>query len=226
MSIYNRAYQKRGLMGTHFDRDYSQATKTTLIGYCDSAPNPRLLDLGTGDGDLWEFVGDNRERHGIDLSAVGLKAATTRFSGVHGVVGVAEHLPYPAGYFGAVVAADTLEHVIDLAASLEEIRRVITSDGVLAFSVPAPNSLRKWGYNNFVRQRPQLGKAVRLVGVVLKRMMMFGRPDFQPIDRDLDLDAWERELHAAGFAVQKRVEWPAEPLVPIVYLMSARVSGP
>jgi ubiquinone/menaquinone biosynthesis C-methylase UbiE len=221
-SIYDRAYGERGLMGTHFDREYSSATKSTLISYCEAAPNPRLLDVGTGDGDLWEFVDSSKERYGIDISEVGVKTAVSRFAGVHGSVGVAEHLPYPDRFFGAVVAADTLEHTIDLDASLVEIRRVLAPGGLFAFSVPAPDSLRKWGYNNFVRQRPQIGKAVRLAGLVLKRTLMFGRADFQPIDRDMSLEEWAATIEQAGFELGAREKWPTAPYLPIVYLMFAR----
>ncbi len=224
-TIYDRAYAEPGLMGTHFDQDYSKVTKTTLLSYCEDAPNERVLDLGTGDGDLWQFVDRGLQRHGIDVSVVGVRSSLARFPGVHAVVGIAEHLPYPDSYFGAIVAADTLEHTLDLPASLTEIRRVLAPNGVLAFSVPAPDSLRKWGLNTFVRQRPDPIKALRLGALVLKCTWMFGRADFQPIDMDLSLEEWSGVLEETGFQIRERVAWPVDPLEPIVYLMAAQPEG-
>lgn len=33
-SIYDKAYGHPGIMGTHFDEEYSRVTKSRLLGYC------------------------------------------------------------------------------------------------------------------------------------------------------------------------------------------------
>lgn len=224
-SIYDKAYAHPGLMGTHLDREYSRVTKTSLLGLCTGAPNPRLLDLGTGDGDLWEFAGAHWKKHAVDISQTGTRRAAMRFPTLRAAVSIAENLPYPDDFFGAVVAADTIEHVFSLEQSLQEVRRVLRPGGKFALSVPAPDSLRKWAANRLLRQVPSLKMLGQLLWVVARRQMLFGQAAFQPIDRDLSMKDWRALLHRAGFTITRTVEWPQSPLTPIVYLIGTEV-GP
>lgn len=223
-ATYDRAYGHRGIMGTHFDPEYSRVTKTTLLELCQYAPNSRILDVGTGDGDLWEYASHQHNWYAIDISETGVRRAVQRFPSLKATVAISEWLPYPDGYFGAIIAADTLEHTFDLELSLKSVKRVLATDGTFAFSVPAPDSLRKWGYNRLVRRIPSFGFIFRLGRVVLYRAILFGRPNFQPLDRDLSLDQWERVVKDAGFTIVTAREWPVAPLQPIVYLISAKVT--
>ena len=222
-AIYDKAYVTPGLMGTHFDQEYSGVTKKTLLGMTQDAPNPRLLDLGTGDGDLWTYAPPDRIWHAVDISRVGVERAKQRFARLHPAVAIAEALPFADGYFGAVVAADTMEHVFDIDKSLGEIRRILEPQGKFALSVPAPQSLRKWAVNRLLRQRPNLKMLFRLVQIVLKRRRIFGKAAFQPIDRDLSMSEWCAALSANQFEILQTKEWPAAPLEPIVYLIETRL---
>ncbi len=222
-AIYDKAYNTPGLMGTHFDREYSGATKATLLKMCHAAPNARLLDLGTGDGDLWEHATLDRSWHAVDISCVGVARAKQRFPRLHPATAIAEALPFADNYFGAVVAADTMEHVFDLNKSLREVRRVLAPGGKFALSVPAPASLRKWAGNRFWRQRPDLGMLFRLVQLVVKRQLLFGKAAFQPIDRDLSLAEWCAALDANHFEILHTEKWPLAPLEPIVFLIETRL---
>jgi ubiquinone/menaquinone biosynthesis C-methylase UbiE len=224
-AIYDKAYAVPGLMGTHLDREYSRVTKKRLLDLCGGAPNPRLLDLGTGDGDLWAFAPTALEWYAIDISPVGVTRAQSRFPRLRPAVAIAEQLPYPDHFFGAIVAADTMEHVFDLEKSLAEIRRILAPGGKFALSVPAPASLRKWAKNRLLRQRPDPALIFRLLHTVLKRRRLFGKAAFQPIDRDLPLNQWRDLLQAQGFQVQQTTMWPVAPLEPIVYLVGATVVG-
>jgi len=210
-AIYDRAYKTAGLMGTHYDTEYSRYTKEALLAHRAQAPFGDILDLGTGDGDLWEYAPKDTEWHGIDISETGVRRAKTRFPSLSAVVGVAEHLPYASESFSLVVAADTLEHTVDLQGALAEIHRILIPGGVLAFSVPTPNSLRKWVFNFITAERPSPRMILGLVGVVLKRIILFGRPDFQPIDRDLELSRWEALVGDAGFEISRLETWPTPP---------------
>jgi ubiquinone/menaquinone biosynthesis C-methylase UbiE len=224
-AIYDKAYATPGLMGTHLDREYSRVTKTDLLDFCRAAPNLRLLDLGTGDGDLWALAPAALEWYAIDISPVGVTRAQSRFPRLRPTVAIAEELPYPDHFFGAVVAADTMEHLFDLEKSLAEIRRILAPGGKFALSVPAPESLRKWAKNRLLRQCPEPALVFRLVCTVLKRRLLFGKAAFQPIDRDLPLHHWRELLQTQGFQVQESKMWPATPLEPIVYLLGTTVIG-
>lgn len=222
--IYDRAYSNPGIMGTQVDPQYSAWTKQTLLSLVSDAPNPRILDMGTGDGDLWQFAPANAHAFGVDLSAVGITRAKQRFPAVHAAVAVSESLPYRDGYFGAVIAADTIEHAFDLDKTVRCIRRVLAPEGIFAFSVPSPHSLRKWGYNRILRGGLRsLPLVFRLARVLLQRTLLFGNPVFQPIDRDLTPEDWQHTLEQAGFRVAHIQEWPEPPLKPIVTLIAARI---
>lgn len=224
-AIYDKAYTTPGLMGTHLDGEYSHVTKTALLEFCRAAPNRRLLDLGTGDGDLWAFASSALEWHAVDISQVGVTRAHARFNRLRPAVAIAEHLPYPDNFFGAIVAADTMEHVFDLTKSLAEIRRVLAPGGHFALSVPAPKSLQTWAKNHFLRQYPNPRLILRLLRTVFKRQRLFGKAAFQPIDRDLALPYWYTLLQDQGFQVQRSTLWPVTPLEPIVYLLGTTVLG-
>lgn len=147
--------------------------------------------------------------------------AVQRHGSLTGSVSIAEYLPYADCFFDVVVAADTIEHTFSPSLSLQEIQRVLKPGGILAASFPIPNSLRKWGWNQLMHERPQPRLWLALARVLVKRTLIFGRPDFQPIDRDYGLEQWTQVLEAAGFLVDKRLPWPEAPKVPIVYLVRA-----
>jgi len=65
---------------------------------------------------------------------------------------------------------------------------------------------------------------LRLLFVILRRTALFGRPDFQPIDRDLSLREWRALLQGAGFTIAEAREWPSAPYTPIVHLLAAKVA--
>jgi ubiquinone/menaquinone biosynthesis C-methylase UbiE len=224
-AIYDRAYAAPGLMGTHLDLEYSQFTKTQLLRMCKADSSSRLLDLGAGDGDLWQFAPETEAGFAIDLSGVGIARTTQRFPWVRGTVALSERLPFPDHSFDAVVAADTIEHVFDIHEALEEIRRVLAPGGRIAVSVPTPQSLRTWAVNHFIRQRPSLRLALLLVKTVIRRQLLFGRAAFQPIDRDFKAETWRALLVQHGFYVREIMEWPTEPQQPIVILIGAGLAN-
>jgi len=55
----------------------------------------------------------------------------------------------PTGSYDWVIANHVLEHVQDDSAAMLEMRRIITSDGVIQLTVPSPSSaLETWGLSN------------------------------------------------------------------------------
>ncbi len=220
-AIYDRAYSHDGLMGTDLDQAYDQETKGLLLSFVEPLDGKRLLDVGAGTGRLWDYVGPNVQGYALDLSIVGLSKALQKHPTLTASVSIAERIPYPDGFFAAVIAADTIEHTFSPQRALQEIHRVLEPGGIFSVSFPIPKSLRKWGWNRLIRGRPSLSFLLRLAGVLLKRILLFGRPDFQPIDRDHTLDEWEQKLAQAGFFVDKVQVWPQFPDIPIAYLIRA-----
>ena len=209
-------------MGTELDQGYSRYTKTRRLEMCEGAPNHRLVDIGMGNGELWEYAATSWKQFGIDLSPVGVRIAVASHSTLSASVAIAEGIPFPSNYFGSAIAADTLEHVMEIDQALCEIGRILAPGGKFALSVPAPDSLRNWAFNSFLRTRPSPLMLVRLIWVLIRRKWLFGSTTFQPIDRDLRLNEWLRILQAANFKITEVEEWPIAPKAPIVYLIETQ----
>jgi len=95
----------------------------------------RVLDAGCGGGLVArELAAAGAEVVGVDRSrgslGVARRAAGTRFAPAQGRL---ERLPFAAGAFDAVVAADVLEHLPDLPAAVAELARVLAPGGSFVF---------------------------------------------------------------------------------------------
>ena len=95
-----------------------------------------VLDIGCGTAAQPPYHRrDGRARYvGVD-PLVGTIARDFEF-----VVGVGEHLPFRSACFDVVLSATTLDHVVDPAASLREVRRVLCSGGRVALWVGVVDS--------------------------------------------------------------------------------------
>lgn len=219
--LYDRVYQQDGLMGTDLDEAYDRETKQILINFAEYHPGICLLDIGTGTGNLWKYIPENVDGFAIDLSITGVHKARSRYPGLTVSVSLAEYLPYSDDFFESVIAADTIEHTLSPSLSLQEVWRVLKPYGILSASFPIPNSLRKWGWNRLVRNKLQMRFVLRLLEILVRRTLLFGRPDFQLIDRDYDIVEWKSLLVHSGFEVMTVSTWPNPPSIPIVYLVKA-----
>jgi 2-polyprenyl-6-hydroxyphenyl methylase/3-demethylubiquinone-9 3-methyltransferase len=95
----------------------------------------RVLDAGCGGGLVArELAAAGAEVVGVDRSrgslGVARRAVGTRFAPAQGRL---ERLPFAAGSFDAVVAADVLEHLPDLPAAVAELARVLAPGGSFVF---------------------------------------------------------------------------------------------
>lgn len=220
--IYDKVYSYDGLMGTDLDEEYDRITKQTLLEFGGDLTSKRLLDVGAGVGNLWTYTPPGVQGYALDISLTGMARVAARFPDLTVSVSVGEFLPYPEHFFDVVIAADTIEHTFSPKLTLQEIHRVLRPQGILGASFPIPDSLRKWGYNRFLRQSLDVRLLYRLARVLIKRTLLFGRPDFQPIDRDRSPNEWVDMLRQVGFHVETVIKWPPAPQLPIVTLVKAK----
>ena len=220
--IYDKVYQHDGLMGTELDQMYDRETKGTLLSFAGDLRNKRLLDVGAGVGRLWEYAPDEVLGYALEPSNTGAARIHQKHPHLTVSTSVGEHLPYQDNFFDAVISADTIEHTFSPEQTLKEIHRVLKPGGVFGASFPAPNSLRKWGANQIIAHNFNPGYLLRLIQIVTKRFLLFGKANFQPIDRDFNIQRWVDLIAACGLEIKQVSEWPSKPQIPIVYLVHAK----
>jgi SAM-dependent methyltransferase len=91
----------------------------------------RILDLGAGSGKVGpvNFLGEVRTVIGIDRDAYIRR--NTQID--HGVIGLAEHLPFRASSFDLIVSDWMIEHLARPESAAAEVYRILKSPGFFAF---------------------------------------------------------------------------------------------
>jgi ubiquinone/menaquinone biosynthesis C-methylase UbiE len=155
----------------------------------------RLLEVGCGSGGILRLLleqGANKDLlWGLDLIHDRAVAAARSLPGAAIQTGNAECLPYPSGYFDAVLMFGVLSSVLDpqMQANIaRETSRVITPDGsILVYDVRVPNpfnrATRPLSRRNIVSLFSPMGVMIRsmtLVPLVARRLGKFA-PRLYPI---------------------------------------------
>jgi SAM-dependent methyltransferase len=156
----------------------------------------RLLDVACGPGALTQAAAERgAQAVGLDFSASMLEEARRRHPGIEFRQGDAEHLPFEAGEFGAVVCAFGILHFADPDRAVAEAHRVLAAGGRFAFSAwcPSPGTFFE---------------------IVTHAIKAHGDPNVSipagpPFFRFGDGAECERVLRAAGFAEAEARVMPA-----------------
>jgi ubiquinone/menaquinone biosynthesis C-methylase UbiE len=107
-------------------------------------PGERVLDLGSGAGDLTaDLAGAGAMATGIDVAEAALRRARARHPGVTFLLAPIDGaLPLDDRSFEVVWASEVIEHVADTARWLSEVRRVLVPSGRLLLTTPSHGRLR------------------------------------------------------------------------------------
>ena len=169
----------------------------------------KMLDVGCGPGFfLDEAKRQGWEVQGNDLSAWSKKYCHENF-GIDVFQGLLTEARFPDRSFDAIVMNDVIEHLEDPKAVLNEIRRLLKSDGVIYISTPDINSFlsrflggRWWGINKyhlFYFSRKTLERLFADVG--FKRLRYFSYP------RVFSLNYWAKRLETYPALIYRPVEF-------------------
>ena len=101
-------------------------------------PGQSILDIGVGTGRLLEYFPE-LDKWGVDISIDYLRLLPAK--NIRPFLARSEELPFADASFDLVVSTDVLEHVIDLHATLLEMRRVLKPGGHLVVRVPYRENL-------------------------------------------------------------------------------------
>ena len=121
-----------------------------------------VAEVGSGGGHVLRMFPDARLT-AIDVSGVFLETARKNLRGydVRFLKGELGALSLPAASFDRVICTETLEHTVDPAAVLAEIRRLLRPGGVAVITVPNDRLIRRM--KDIVRRTPAgLGLARRV----------------------------------------------------------------
>lgn len=114
--------------------------------------NPRILDLGCGDGRsvaVWDLIG---AASGFDLSEGAMKAAQTRYPSLDFRYGDACEAVYGEQSFDIVISQEVIEHIIDQRAYLQQCHQLLSPGGYLILTTPNKYYFDRVKGGNYSRQ--------------------------------------------------------------------------
>ncbi len=159
-------------------------------------PEP-VLDLGCGDGHFGAVGLPRPPQVGLDPWAAPLREAGRRNVYPLLVLAGGGRMPFPDGYFGAVVSNSVLEHIPRLEPVLAETARVLRAGGLFVFAVPGDR------FTAFL----SIGRLLDRLG--MHRLGDRYRVLFNRISRHHHCDGaevWEERLERHGFRLLRW--WP------------------
>ena len=164
----------------------SRQSAEAMLDAAGIAPGTRVLDVATGAGYV-AAAAARRSAHaiGLDFSSAQVELARATFAGVEFRQGDAEQLPFDANTFDAVVIGFGVNHLPHPERALLEAFRVLTSGGVLAFTV-------------WAAPRPREGFGI-VLGAIETHGLPVALPPAPPYFRFADADETRRALEHAGF---------------------------
>jgi ubiquinone/menaquinone biosynthesis C-methylase UbiE len=151
----------------------------------------RLLDVACGEGVLPRMA---RERYGLatcgtDLSIAALRIAAHEGAGPLVATG-SEGLPFASASFDYVTCIGSLEHFLDMRASIAEMARVLRPDGLACILVPNTYSI--------------LGNVYKAFKTGMSTV------DRQPLQRYAARAEWAMLLEAGGLEVVRTAKYERE----------------
>lgn len=130
--LYDHAFSKKGVPDLLGRKRFHFSKVLTLLN---PRSGDRILDIGCNRGELVQML-----RHAYpkaDILGCDINEEAITNSSVMGLdVMRADDLKYPNNSFDKIVSLHTLEHVADISKALEEVNRVLKSDGICILIYP------------------------------------------------------------------------------------------
>jgi len=101
----------------------------------------KLLDIGCGDGSFIIQFKNHCETFGVDISRSAIKIAKEAGISAYELDVSSERLPFQDEYFDIIYMGDVIEHLTNPDFAINEVARVIKTNGFLVLSTP---NLASW----------------------------------------------------------------------------------
>jgi ubiquinone/menaquinone biosynthesis C-methylase UbiE len=159
----------------------------------------KVLDVGCGKGELLREIQTryaNVELHGVDFSTGRLREASERIGSKAILLeaDIQEALPFPEAFFDRILCTETLEHLKDPERCLQQIGRLLKSDGRAILTLPNAT-----GFAPFHRLDPFIpGRWLR------RKLLPYEHPcnTDQPIDTCFAYTEVLQLIRAGGFEIE------------------------
>lgn len=118
----------------------------------DHVQGKRVLDVASGEGyGSHLLAGTAASVTGVDLSADAVDHANVKYgqSNLHYVAASCTRIPAPDASFDVIVSFETIEHIVEHEAFMQEVDRLLAPDGLFIISSPnRPEYSERTGYRN------------------------------------------------------------------------------
>lgn len=145
------------LLASEFDPGFA-ARAQFIFDTLDKNKSQKVLDAGCGRGfysHAFSFFPFVTEIQSFDINESYVKRAKSHCTDkrIHIKKASIYELPYPDGYFDFIVFSEVLEHLVDEKKALQELRRVLKKNGVIALTVPDVQFPFLWDPLNWLLMR-------------------------------------------------------------------------
>ena len=154
-----------------------------LVKKYDSSGNASIVDAGAGNGMLLERIyNSHRELYAYDFSESALKLISNKMGNKVEckMVDLTDDSTIPPQKFDMVISAITLEHIVDDCKAIQNLSRLLLSDGVLIVQVPYSMHLwTKWdNLRGHVRryEKGELKRKLSYSGLKVVENFLWGIP--------------------------------------------------
>ncbi len=141
MNLYNKEFSDKGIL-SGFGRKKLETEK--ILSLLNPDKDDVILEVGCNKGELVKFL----RKYGTRIYGVDINEDAIKSSDVKGLkVMQAEKMDFPEKMFNKIVSIHTIEHIIDLEKTFQEIERVLKPGGICVLIYPF-EVIR--GINNFI----------------------------------------------------------------------------
>ncbi len=125
-----------GLLAPFYERFIQPKFPETLVELAGLSPNARVLDCGGGTGRVAQFLCERAGLVALADQSLKMLAEARKKACLYPAGADAEHLPFPANSFDAVLMVDALHHVNNQAETAAELWRVLRPGGRIVIEEP------------------------------------------------------------------------------------------